>query len=84
MVLVCQMFACVCTDVFMSHVLTETLEEDFNALQVIGLSCLGIGVSIFFMVGFICLFYYQRNRIGHYNFSVNPKQENFTSLALNT
>lgn len=75
---------CACTDVFMSHVLTETLEEDFNALQVIGLSCLGIGLSIFFMVGFICLFYYQRNRIGHYNFSVNPKQENFTSLALNT
>ncbi|XP_056910998.1 uromodulin-like 1 isoform X3 [Takifugu flavidus] len=62
----------------------ETLVEDVSDLQVIGLSCLGVGLCLFFIIGFICLFYYQRNRIGHYNFSTNPKEENFTSLATNT
>ncbi|TKS83795.1 Uromodulin-like 1 [Collichthys lucidus] len=58
-------------------------EED-NTLYMIGLSCLGIGLTLFFIIGFVCLFYYQRNRIGHYNFSVKPKQENFTYLVFNT
>lgn len=62
------------------RVLTEDLEDDPSALQVIGLSCLGIGLCIFFIIALVFLFYCQRNRIGHYNFSPNPKQENFTSL----
>ncbi|XP_067463504.1 uromodulin-like 1 [Thunnus thynnus] len=62
----------------------ESLEEEHNTLQLVGLSCLGVGLSLFFIIGFICLFYYQRNRIGHYNFSVKPKQENFTYLVFNT
>ncbi|XP_051793399.1 uromodulin-like 1 isoform X1 [Acanthochromis polyacanthus] len=62
----------------------ESVEEEISTLQIVGLSCLGIGLSIFFIVGFVCLFYYQRNRIGHYNFSVKPKQENFTYLVFNT
>ncbi|CAJ1064721.1 uromodulin-like 1 isoform X3 [Xyrichtys novacula] len=61
-----------------------SVEEEFNTFYVVGLACLGIGVSLFFIIGFICLFYYQRNRIGHYNFSVKPKQENFTYLVFNT
>ncbi|KAM6983468.1 uromodulin-like 1 [Tautogolabrus adspersus] len=62
----------------------ESLEEDFNTIHIAGLACLGIGISLFFIIGFVCLFYYQRNRIGHYNFSVKPKQENFTYLVFNT
>uniref|UniRef100_A0A3Q3IJ82 EGF-like domain-containing protein n=1 Tax=Monopterus albus TaxID=43700 RepID=A0A3Q3IJ82_MONAL len=53
-----------------------------NYLQIVGFACLGVGLSIFFIVGFVCL-YYQRNRIGHYNFNINPKQENFTYLVFN-
>ncbi|XP_069578815.1 uromodulin-like 1 [Brachyistius frenatus] len=62
----------------------ESLDHDLNTLHVVGFSCLGIGLSLFFIVGFVCLFYYQRNRIRHYNFSVKPKQENFTYLIFNT
>ncbi|XP_076606246.1 uromodulin-like 1 [Chaetodon auriga] len=62
----------------------DDLEEEYNVLHIVGLSCLGIGLLLFFLVGFVCLFYYQRNRIGHYNFSVKPKQENFTYLVFNT
>uniref|UniRef100_A0A3Q4ASG1 ZP domain-containing protein n=1 Tax=Mola mola TaxID=94237 RepID=A0A3Q4ASG1_MOLML len=62
--------------------LTES--EDLNTLQIVGLSCLGIGLSFCFIVAFVCLFYYQRNRIGHYNFNVKPKQDNFTYLVFNT
>ncbi|XP_072230517.1 uromodulin-like 1 [Leuresthes tenuis] len=56
------------------------LEEKIDILHIVGFSCLGIGLSLFFIFGFICLFYYQRNRIGHYNFNTKPKQENFTYL----
>ncbi|XP_053187108.1 uromodulin-like 1 [Scomber japonicus] len=62
----------------------ESFDEEINNLQLIGLSCLGVGLSLFFIIGFVCLFYYQRNRIGHYNFSVKPKEENFTYLVFNT
>ncbi|XP_037604796.1 uromodulin-like 1 [Sebastes umbrosus] len=62
----------------------ESLEQDLNLLHIVGFSCLGIGLSLFFIIGFVCLFYYQRNRIGHYNFSAKPKQENFTYLVFNT
>ncbi|RVE63466.1 hypothetical protein OJAV_G00136470 [Oryzias javanicus] len=58
---------------------TETLDTPYVA----GLSCLGIGLSLFFIIGFFCLFYYQRNRIGHHNFNVKPKQENFTYIDIN-
>ncbi|XP_026229258.1 uromodulin-like 1 isoform X2 [Anabas testudineus] len=58
-------------------------EQEYDTVHVVGLSCLGVGLSLFFIVGFICLFYYQRNRIGHYNFSAKPKQENFTYLVFN-
>ncbi|KAM6911522.1 uromodulin-like 1 [Lycodopsis pacificus] len=62
----------------------EPLEEGFSILYVVGLSCLGIGLTLFFIISFVCIFYFQRNRIGHYNFSVKPKQENFTYLVFNT
>ncbi|XP_040007128.1 uromodulin-like 1 [Xiphias gladius] len=62
----------------------ESTEQEYNTLHIVGLACLGIGLMLFFIVGFVCLFYYQRNRIGHYNFSVKPKQENFTYLVFNT
>ncbi|XP_034539748.1 uromodulin-like 1 isoform X2 [Notolabrus celidotus] len=62
----------------------DSLEDELNTLHIAGLACLGIGISLFFIIGFVCLFYYQRNRIGHYNFSVKPKQENFTYLVFNT
>ncbi|XP_023818675.1 uromodulin-like 1 [Oryzias latipes] len=57
----------------------ETLDTPYVA----GISCLGIGLSLFFIIGFFCLFYYQRNRIGHHNFNVKPKQENFTYIDIN-
>ncbi|XP_038154847.1 uromodulin-like 1 isoform X1 [Cyprinodon tularosa] len=62
----------------------ESLEEKLNMLHIVGLSCLGVGLFLFFIVGFICLFYCQRNRIGNYNLNVQPKQENFTYLVFNT
>ncbi|KAK9536120.1 hypothetical protein VZT92_005930 [Zoarces viviparus] len=62
----------------------ETLEDGFSILYIVGLSCLGIGLTLLFIIGFVCIFYFQRNRIGHYNFSVKPKQENFTYLVFNT
>ncbi|TDH04641.1 hypothetical protein EPR50_G00134810 [Perca flavescens] len=63
---------------------SEALEEHYTTLNIVGLSCLGVGLSLFFIIGFICLFFYQRNRIGHYNFSTKPKKENFSYLVFNT
>ncbi|XP_053297724.1 uromodulin-like 1 [Pleuronectes platessa] len=60
------------------------LDQEFDTVHIIGFSCLGVGLMVFFLFGFVCLFYYQRNRIGHYNFSVKPKPENFTYLVFNT
>uniref|UniRef100_A0A096LT99 Uromodulin-like 1 n=1 Tax=Poecilia formosa TaxID=48698 RepID=A0A096LT99_POEFO len=62
----------------------ESLEEKLNTIHIVGLSCLGVGVCLCFIVGFVCLFYCQRNRIGHYNFNAKPKEENFTYLVFNT
>ncbi|XP_035483081.2 uromodulin-like 1 [Scophthalmus maximus] len=62
----------------------DTLEQEYDTVHIIGFSCLGVGLLLFLVVAFICLFYYQRNRIGHYNFTVKPKQENFTYLVFNT
>uniref|UniRef100_A0A096M1J9 Uromodulin-like 1 n=1 Tax=Poecilia formosa TaxID=48698 RepID=A0A096M1J9_POEFO len=43
----------------------ETFEtEKLNTIHIVGLSCLGVGVCLCFIVGFVCLFYCQRNRIG--------------------
>ncbi|KAF3706728.1 Uromodulin-like 1 Olfactorin Precursor [Channa argus] len=61
----------------------KSLDQEYNNLHTIGLACIGIGLSLVFIVGFVCLFYYQRNRIGHYNFSSKPKQDNFTYLVFN-
>ncbi|KAM8741277.1 uromodulin-like 1 isoform 2-T3 [Acanthopagrus schlegelii] len=62
----------------------DALEDGYDTLHIVGMACLGVGLSLFFLIGFLCLFYYQRNRIGHYNFSPKPKQENFTYLVFNT
>uniref|UniRef100_I3JZH9 Uromodulin-like 1 n=1 Tax=Oreochromis niloticus TaxID=8128 RepID=I3JZH9_ORENI len=60
------------------------LDKELSTLNVAGLSILGIGLSLFFVCSFACLFYCQRNRIGHYNFNVKPKEEKFTYLVFNT
>ncbi|XP_034406436.1 uromodulin-like 1 [Cyclopterus lumpus] len=62
----------------------ESLEQGIGTLYVAGLSCLGIGLTLFVIIGFVCIFYFHRNRIGHYNFSVKPKQETFTYIVFNT
>ncbi|KAJ3589164.1 hypothetical protein NHX12_010012 [Muraenolepis orangiensis] len=62
----------------------EIPEEDITMLDLVGFSVLGVLVSLLFMGGLICLFFYQRNRIGHYNFNIKPKQESFTFHAFNT
>ncbi|XP_029925012.1 uromodulin-like 1 [Myripristis murdjan] len=62
----------------------EQLDEGLDTLHLVGFSCMGVALVLFFLGVFICLFYYQRNRIGHYNFSVKPKQENFSYLVFNT
>ncbi|XP_077403819.1 uromodulin-like 1 isoform X2 [Vanacampus margaritifer] len=55
-------------------------ESPNDRLQLIGLSILGIAVILFFIIGGVCLFYYQRNRIGHYNFTTKSKQVNITEI----
>lgn len=62
----------------------EPLDKELSTLNVVGLSILGICLSLFFICSLACLFYCQRNRIGHYNFNVKPKEEKFTYLAYNT
>ncbi|XP_035762876.1 uromodulin-like 1 [Neolamprologus brichardi] len=59
----------------------EPLDKELSTLNVVGLSILGICLSLFFICSLACLFYCQRNRIGHYNFNVKPKEEKFTYLA---
>ncbi|XP_030603045.1 uromodulin-like 1 [Archocentrus centrarchus] len=60
------------------------LDAKLSTLHVVGFSFLGIGLSLFFIGSLACLLYCQRNRIGHYNFNVKPKEENFTYLVFNT
>ncbi|XP_058484112.1 uromodulin-like 1 isoform X2 [Solea solea] len=62
----------------------QSFEQEYETAHIIGFACLGVGLSLFFIIAFVCLFYYQRNRIGHYNFNVKPKQETFTYLNFNT
>lgn len=62
----------------------ELLDAKLSTLHVVGFSFLGIGLSLFFIGSLACLLYCQRNRIGHYNFNVKPKEENFTYLVFNT
>uniref|UniRef100_A0A665W2Q2 Uromodulin-like 1 n=1 Tax=Echeneis naucrates TaxID=173247 RepID=A0A665W2Q2_ECHNA len=59
------------------------LTKKYPTSRLFGFSCLGIGLTLFFIIALVCLFYCQRNRIGHYNFSVKPKEENFTYLVFN-
>ncbi|KAM3869109.1 uromodulin-like 1 [Diretmus argenteus] len=61
-----------------------SLEEGLDTLHLVGFCCLGVGLSLVFLGIFIGVFYFQRNRIGHYNFSLKPKEENFTYLVFNT
>lgn len=61
----------------------ESFDEKYSNLQIAGLSCLGIGVTIFFLITFLCLLYCQRNRIGNYNLTITPKQDNRTFFAFN-
>ncbi|XP_069366337.1 uromodulin-like 1 [Paralichthys olivaceus] len=63
---------------------SDNLEQEYDTVHIIGFACLGVGLSLLFIGAFVCLYYYQRNRIGHYNFSAKPKQENFTYLVFNT
>ncbi|XP_061819050.1 uromodulin-like 1 [Nerophis lumbriciformis] len=58
------------------------LEDVNDQIQLITLSCLGVAVTLFLIVGFACLFNYHRNRVGHYNFAVKPKPQNFTFIDL--
>lgn len=67
-----------------SYIPAGALDKELSTLNVAGLSILGIGLSLFFVCSFACLFYCQRNRIGHYNFNVKPKEEKFTYLVFNT
>ncbi|KAM6970635.1 uromodulin-like 1 [Aplochiton taeniatus] len=62
----------------------NAVQEGEDSFQLIGFCLLGVGLSLFFIGCFACLFYYNRNRIGHYNFSLKPKQENFTYHVFNT
>ncbi|CAL8364210.1 unnamed protein product [Lota lota] len=61
----------------------ESLENELDMLHLVGFSVLGIGMTLAFLAGLICLFFYQRNRIGHYNFNIKPKQDNFTFHVFN-
>ncbi|XP_061608708.1 uromodulin-like 1 isoform X3 [Phyllopteryx taeniolatus] len=62
----------------------ERSSESANGkLQLIGLSFLGVAVLLFFVIGLACLFYYQRNRIGHYNFTAKSKPLNITHIEFN-
>uniref|UniRef100_A0A3B4V676 Uromodulin-like 1 n=1 Tax=Seriola dumerili TaxID=41447 RepID=A0A3B4V676_SERDU len=74
---------CVPVSASLSKIIINHLAE-YNTLHIVGFSCLGVGLTLIFIIGFVCLFYCQRNRIGHYNFSVKPKEENFTYLVFNT
>ncbi|XP_077361677.1 uromodulin-like 1 isoform X2 [Festucalex cinctus] len=55
-------------------------ESPNERLQLIGLSFLGIAVILFFLIGSVCLFFYQRNRIGHDNFASKPKPLNVADI----
>ncbi|KAG7282651.1 hypothetical protein CRUP_017577 [Coryphaenoides rupestris] len=65
-----------------SHVfLNSSSPEELSLFHVVGFSVLGIAISLVFICGLTCVFFYQRNRIGHYNFSIKPKEDNFTFHA---
>ncbi|XP_016897504.1 uromodulin-like 1 isoform X2 [Cynoglossus semilaevis] len=58
-------------------------EQELDPAYIAGFACLGVGLSLILLGALVCIFYYQRNRIGHYNFAAKPKQENFTYLVFN-
>ncbi|KAG7250024.1 hypothetical protein CRUP_034267, partial [Coryphaenoides rupestris] len=58
-----------------------TCVPELSLFHVVGFSVLGIAISLVFICGLTCVFFYQRNRIGHYNFSIKPKEDNFTFHA---
>ncbi|KAK0132114.1 Uromodulin-like 1 [Merluccius polli] len=61
----------------------EIPQEPLDIVHVVGFSVLGITMSLMFLGGLICLFFYQRNRIGNYNFNIKPRQDNFTFHVFN-
>ncbi|CAL8277913.1 unnamed protein product [Arctogadus glacialis] len=61
-----------------------SLETESDILHVVGFSFLGICIMVIFLAGFTCIVFYQRNRIGHYNFNIKPKQDDFTFHVFNT
>ncbi|XP_057677072.1 uromodulin-like 1 [Corythoichthys intestinalis] len=58
-------------------------ESEYDKIQMIGLCILGVVIVLFFVIGSACLFYYQRNRIGHYNFNANSQSLHITDINLN-
>ena len=63
---------------------TDNLETESDILEVVGYSFLGISMMLIALGSFICVVFYQRNRIGHYNFNIKPKQDDFTFHVFNT
>ncbi|KAM9788981.1 uromodulin-like 1 [Neosynchiropus ocellatus] len=61
----------------------SVVDED-DTPYVVGFTCLGVILTLCFVIASACVFYCQRNRIGHYNFNVKPKEEKFTYLVFNT
>ncbi|XP_046876897.1 uromodulin-like 1 [Hypomesus transpacificus] len=61
----------------------KRIDESSDLLQLVGFSFLGIGMTLFFLGAFVCVLYYHRNKIGHYNFNLKPKPESFTYNAFN-
>ncbi|XP_053702414.1 uromodulin-like 1 [Synchiropus splendidus] len=62
----------------------DSAVDESDTLYVVGIACLGVILTLAFVIGSVCLFYCQRNRIGHYNFNVKPKEEKFSYLVFNT
>ncbi|KAM8834561.1 uromodulin-like 1 [Synchiropus picturatus] len=62
----------------------DSAVDESDTVYVVGIACLGVILTLAFVIGSVCLFYCQRNRIGHYNFNVKPKEEKFSYLVFNT
>ncbi|XP_077597238.1 uromodulin-like 1 [Stigmatopora nigra] len=60
----------------------EAPQSEDDKVQMIGLCILGVIIVLFFVIGSACLFYYQRNRVGHYNFNSKSQSLNITDINL--
>ncbi|XP_077448705.1 uromodulin-like 1 [Stigmatopora argus] len=61
----------------------ESPQSEDDKVQLIGMCLLGVIIVLFFIIGSACLFYYQRNRVGHYNFNSKSQSLNMTDINLN-